>query len=184
MKNKKLKMKNSGKSKFFLAKKFAYHNFSFFNFPFSFRFSLKQNGGFTIVELLVVVSIIALIASSVFVLLSGARAKGRDATREQHIKTLQTALDSFYTNARSYPACNVNPPPATPPGDFITGGGCASVETELADAQAVVSVPRDPLNQGNFRYRYYSDGPEYIITYYLETGDIPGKSAGENRATP
>lgn len=181
-------MKNLGKSKFFLAKKFAYNNFPFFppkadsplanTFPFSFRFSQRKNGGFTIVELLVVVSIIALIASSVFVLLSRARTKGRDATREQHIKTLQTALDSYYTNARSYPTCS--------PGQFVPKSDntdCLSVP--LKGAESISVLPRDPLNQGNYRYFYESaDGATYIITYYLETGDIPGKSAGMNQTTP
>lgn len=131
--------------------------------------------GFTIIELLVVTAIIALIASSVFVLLSQARAKGRDVTREQHIKTLQSALESFYTNARRYPPCS--------PGEFITGTDCASVE--LVNAEALAASPRDPLNQGNFRYFYESaDGADYALTYHLETNGIPGKSAGENRATP
>lgn len=131
--------------------------------------------GFTIIELLVVSAIIALIASSVFVLLSQARAKGRDATREQHIKTIQSALESFYTNARRYPVCN--------PGEFITGQDCISVP--LVNAEAIVASPRDPLNQGNYRYFYESAaGADYMITYYLETGEVPGKSAGRNQATP
>lgn len=134
-----------------------------------------QKKGFTIIELLVVVSIIALIASSVFVLLSQARMKGRDAARERHIKTLQTALDSYYTNARSYPVCD--------PGQFITGTDCMSLP--LIGAEAFSAAPRDPMNQGNYRYFYESaSGADYAITYYLETGDIPGKSAGINQATP
>lgn len=135
-----------------------------------------QKKGFTIIELLVVVAIIALIASTVFVLLSQARAKGRDAVREQGIKTLQSALESFYTNARRYPICD--------PGGYFDGS-CASVETELINAEAVAAVPRDPLHQGNYRYFYESvDGVDYIISYYLETGGIPGKSVGLNQATP
>lgn len=134
--------------------------------------------GFTIIELLVVVSIIALIASSVFVLLSQARAKGRDATREEHMKTLQNALELYHTNARSYPTCD--------PGVFIDGVSDDScVSTLLINAQAIAALPRDPLNQGNYRYFYESaSGADFIISYYLETDEIPGKSAGLNQATP
>ncbi|MDO8600529.1 MAG: type II secretion system protein [bacterium] len=134
-----------------------------------------QSGGFTIIELLVVTAIIALLASAIFVTLSSARAKGRDATREQHIKTLQSALESFYTNARRYPICD--------PGEFVTGSDCLSVD--LVNAEAIAASPLDPLNQGNNRYFYESvDGVDYVITYYLETDGIPAKSAGENQATP
>lgn len=138
----------------------------------------RRRGGFTIVELLVVVSIIALIASSVFVLLSKARAKGRDAVREQDIKTLQTALDSYHTNARSYPQCD--------PGQFVPDSGATDcLSAPLSGAQAIAALPHDPLNQGNYRYFYESaSGVDYVIIYYLETGDIPGKLAGQNQATP
>lgn len=135
--------------------------------------------GFTIIELLVVTAIIALLASAIFVTLSSARAKGRDATREQHIKTIQSALESYYTNARSYPVCDS-------PGVYIDGvSDDTCISTLLINAEAIATLPRDPLNQGNYRYLYESvDGSDYIITYYLETGDIPQKLIGENHATP
>lgn len=55
MKNEKLKMKNLGKSKFFLAKKFAYRTFSFFNFPFAF----VSKRGFTLLETVVALAILS-----------------------------------------------------------------------------------------------------------------------------
>lgn len=134
--------------------------------------------GFTIIELLVVSAIIALLASSVLVLFSNTRAKGRDATREQHLKTIQSSLESFYTNARRYPVCT--------PGEFIpNAGGTDCVSSELVPAEAIAALPRDPLNQGNYRYFYQSaDGRSYDMVYYLETNSIRGKAVGENHATP
>lgn len=129
--------------------------------------------GFTIIELLVVLAIAALLLSGVLVLFQGARAKGRDATREQDIKTIQNALAIYATQAGRYPAYD----------GFLTGSDVVS--TTLVQTDALPQMPRDPLNQGNYRYAYTSaDGSTYIVKYYLETDSIPGKSAGLNQASP
>ena len=60
--------------------------------------------GFTIIELLVVVSIISLLSSIVFASVNSARAKGRDAKRLADIKTIETALQLYYDDRGDYPA--------------------------------------------------------------------------------
>jgi len=52
--------------------------------------------GFTLVELLVVVSIIALLASIVVVSMGGARRSGRDTRAISDIKQIQTAIELTY----------------------------------------------------------------------------------------
>ena len=56
---------------------------------------LKQNRkkGFTIIELLVVISIIGLLSTISVVSLNGARIKSRDAKRVSDIKQIKTGLD-------------------------------------------------------------------------------------------
>jgi len=68
----------------------------------------------------------------------------------------------------------------------ITGNGDFS--NEIKDDGIMSAVPTDPINviQGSndYRYLYTGDGATYTITYYLETGSIPGQSAGENTISP
>lgn len=136
----------------------------------------RKPKGFTIVELLVVVAIIAILVSTAFALLTSARARSRDVLREEHIKTLQNALALYATNAGAYPATDVS-------GTYLTASD--PVSAALVAAGAIPVVPPDPLNTGSHRYHYRSaDGAAYTLTYHLETGSIPGKAAGEQQAGP
>jgi len=60
--------------------------------------------GFTLVELLVVISIIALLSTIATVSLGSARAKARDTTRIATMKQLSTALEQYYADQGGYPA--------------------------------------------------------------------------------
>lgn len=129
--------------------------------------------GFTVVELLVVISIIALLSSLVFVQFQTARIRARDAEREEKIKTLQNALAIYVINKHNYPLYS----------GALTGSDAASIA--LLNSDVIPEIPLDPLNAGNFRYIYEStDGYTYLLTYYLETGSIPGKTTGKQTASP
>lgn len=135
-----------------------------------------RRGGFTIIELLVVVAIIGLLTALGFALFSEARTKSRDAKREKDVKTLQDALSIYVTNASTYPVTDTN-------GVYLTGSD--AVSSTLLSAGALQATPLDPQNVGNFRYKYTStDSFTYTLTYYLETNSIPGKSAGQHTASP
>ena len=60
--------------------------------------------GFTLVELLVVISIVSLLSSIVFASLNSARIKSRDAYRVSQVAEVQKALSLYYSNNGSYPA--------------------------------------------------------------------------------
>jgi prepilin-type N-terminal cleavage/methylation domain-containing protein len=62
--------------------------------------------GFTLVELLVVISIIALLAGIVIASLSGAKASTRDARRLADIKNYELAIRLYYQNNGEYPPCS------------------------------------------------------------------------------
>lgn len=129
--------------------------------------------GFTIVELLVVMSIIVLLGSLILVQVSSSRARSRDAEREAEIKTLQNALAIYIVNNKLYPVYS----------GALSGADATSVA--LVNDGALQQVPLDPFNSGNYRYAYAStDGSTYTITYYLETNSISGKSAGVQTASP
>lgn len=139
-------------------------------------FGISRQRGFTIIELLVVIAIISLMTALGFALFSQARAKSRDAKRESDVKTLQSALSIYVTNASTYPTTDSS-------GIYLTGSD--AVSAALVSAGAIQAIPLDPQNADNFRYQYTAtDGFTYTLTYYLETNSIPGKSAGQHTASP
>ncbi len=67
--------------------------------------------GFTLIELLVVIAITGLLAAVISVSLSGARAKGKDASIKANMDTMRLACEMKYTDQLSYttPAnCNAD----------------------------------------------------------------------------
>lgn len=66
--------------------------------------SLKQKSkGFTIVELLIVIVVIAILATLVIVTFTGIQQKARDSKRETDIDALDSHLEAFYANDGYYP---------------------------------------------------------------------------------
>lgn len=59
--------------------------------------------GFTLVELLVVISIIGFLASSAMYALNSARLNARDAQRLAELKNMQKALELYYDDHKYYP---------------------------------------------------------------------------------
>ena len=129
--------------------------------------------GFTIIELLVVIAIIGMIASLAFIQLDSARARARDAEREQKIKSIQGALALYITNKRAFPVYS----------GTITGTDSFSLE--MVDAGVIPSMPKDPQNTASYVFRYDSaSGVTYTLSYWLETDSIPGKAKGAQSASP
>jgi prepilin-type N-terminal cleavage/methylation domain-containing protein len=65
---------------------------------------MKLKRGFTLLEVLVVLTIIAILMSVVLSSLSGARIRGRDAKRAADLKQLQQAIENYFENNSAYPS--------------------------------------------------------------------------------
>jgi prepilin-type N-terminal cleavage/methylation domain-containing protein len=153
--------------------------------------------GFTLVELLVVISIIGLLSSFAVVSLNTARAKARDALRKGDMAQIRTALNLYYDDNEGYPVATANadcdnwPPPVPPPAPpygaefdqdaadcFSAAANSLSTALTGGARPYLGTMPKDPRNPTNvlalneFVYRYVSDGVNYAIAYRLE--DEPG----------
>jgi len=66
--------------------------------------SLKQKSkGFTIVELLIVIVVIAILATLVIVTFTGIQQKARDSKRQTDVDALDSHLEAFYADNGYYP---------------------------------------------------------------------------------
>lgn len=64
----------------------------------------KNNRGFTLIELMIVITVIAILASMVLFGLGAAQKSARDVQRAQLMKAVQLMLQNYYSDKGSYPA--------------------------------------------------------------------------------
>lgn len=128
--------------------------------------SIKKNRGFTLIELLVVIAIIAVLAVSIITALNSARQAARDSKRREHIRNLVSAMELY-----------VNEDPTVP----------GEVPSELKDAlvdgdyATILEFPLDPVNEGDYVYRYSTDGSmSYTFCATLERTDTIVKGTNGN----
>lgn len=143
--------------------------------PSSFFSVKKSSAGFSLIEALLVATIVGslCIASSVSVLRN--RSQVIDAERLSDIREIQYALDSFAANDGEYPADQ----------EFIPGGSLVSRNGHLVYMQA---IPHNPRRTGHcpakdYQYRQTSNGRSYVLTYCLGRA-LNGLAAGECLAMP
>ena len=107
--------------------------------------------GFTLIEILIVITIIGLLTSIVLVGLGSFRSRGRDARRIADLRETQNALELYYTKNQTYPQTS----------DWNT------LEQMITDSQIGISnIPKDPL--ASKTYFYGSDGQNYVMGAELE----------------
>jgi general secretion pathway protein G len=95
---------------------------------------LKKQGGFTLLELLIVIVIIGILALLIIPNITSAPKKARDTQRKTDITTVRKGLEEYFVNNNSYPAAL---------SDLTTGS-----------APIMKTVPNDPKNTGNYVYNY------------------------------
>jgi prepilin-type N-terminal cleavage/methylation domain-containing protein len=150
--------------------------------------------GFTLVELLTVISIIGLLSSIATVSYDSARAKTRDASRLANLDTVRKALEFSVNDTGGYPVDGVKGE-----GGIVLGGPGAHVldSDGWTDApEGDVYIQNLPKNPGPYGADYVyeslnNDGspcdvgpcPSYRVSFFLET-DFVGLSAGPQVQTP
>lgn len=144
---------------------------------------MNKGRGFTLIELLVVVALIAMLMSITISLITSSKARARDGRRTEDIRQVQNALELYRTTGQIFPICAL----------LIINGSSDCLSRALVAEGSIAGLPTDPLrgssgncgSPGNYVYCYESaDGFNYTLRYELETGAIPGKSAGWQTATP
>ena len=140
----------------------------------------KTAQAFTLIEMLVVISIIGILATLVAANLNSARSRARDAERKSDLKNIGTALRIYYNDATRYPASDgSNKIKACDPGALsaCTWGS----EWSIGETVYMQTMPIDPLSPAQ-DYLYTQD-PGDTDTYTLQAclenkSDTNGVAAG------
>lgn len=117
---------------------------------------LKRKNGFTLLELLVVVSIIGILIAMIAAGFSTAQKRSRDARRRADVKAAQNGFEQYYAD---------NP-----------AGYAAACATMAVDPYLPAGMPLDP--QTGLAYSCTSDADEYCICAALEGLDTGNSNAG------
>jgi prepilin-type N-terminal cleavage/methylation domain-containing protein len=120
---------------------------------------MKNKKGFTLFELLVSISIIAILTALATVSFSNAQKKARDSKRIQDVDAVRKALEMYYSDkSYSYPTALLD----------LTNG----------DPVYLQQVPADPKGESWAGYNYVSDGSSFTFCADLE-GDKGNSSSDE-----
>jgi general secretion pathway protein G len=136
---------------------------------------LNRKYGFTIVELLVVIVVIAVLAAITIVAYNGIQARARDSQRDQDIKTVAKALELYYIDNGQYPAIAPNGSTGAGLGNYwaTTTDGSWSVLASALAPKYLSKLPEEPIKQLNADPRY---GTALGYAYYPNTSTYCGKA--------
>ena len=125
----------------------------------------SKKNGFTLIDLLVVISIIGVLISVSFVGFAQARKASRDSKRRADLEQIRSALEIYRNDCKTYPSF------------LAQGGTLMGAETLCQGNVYMQQIPQDPLGSG-YNYSYNRTGPNsYVLCSFLETGgggDVSG----------
>ena len=114
----------------------------------------NRQRGFTMIELLVVTTIIIVITAIGLVSYTSANRNARNGKRKADLEMVRQALVLYRTDNGSYPSGTV----------------FNNMMTTISDYTSATTVT-DPKNEGVYVYSYTSDGIEFTLSAYLEPDD-------------
>lgn len=135
--------------------------------------SSQPKKAFTIVELLVVISIISILSGMIIVSLSNSRQKARDTRRKLDLDKISLTLENYYDNQ--------SPNQYVISETEISINGTDDILTTTLTPNYMSKIPTDPLSTQSYRYQSFDNGLNYRLEANLENSNDPqGQADGAN----
>lgn len=125
-----------------------------------------KHKGFTLVELILVMALVAILALLIIGNFNATLKKGRDARRKNDLSQIQKTLELYYEDNRTYPVFADN----DIFGKKLCTGHTASATTACAVTETtyMVRTPQDPNSAYTYRYEPSVSGSSYYLYAYIE----------------
>jgi prepilin-type N-terminal cleavage/methylation domain-containing protein len=141
-------------------------------------FKTKKHKGFTLVELLVVISIVGLLTVAATVFISTARQKSRDARRQGDLRQVYKALNMYLSEAVSGEQY-----PSTSGSFYCLDNTLSGLRLGLLTNTGLLGIiPEDPLPErttvAGGCYGYRSNGQDFKLMILLEADDSKMENDG------
>lgn len=161
----------------------------------------QKQTGFTIVEVLIVIIVIAILATISLMAYSGVQAGARDSQRRHDIGQLAKALELYYADNGRYPTSS-GAGSTTINASWSTTADVSWQSITNALRSYMGNVPSDPTStpngnvqtSGNYNYAYFSAGAycngamttnqAYLLVYRLEGASQTNTLTGDCSVTP
>lgn len=135
---------------------------------------MRKNAGFTLVELLVVITIIAILSAVGFTSYAAFVKNARDARRQSDLKFIQSALEQYFADQKFYPQAASGSCPST--GDGLLRNKCSLTNLDGTKIY-ITQVPSDPQSSPDYSYVPLLTGTNYCLFAKLE-GTSPQSDSG------
>ena len=130
------------------------------------RNAIKRRKGITLIEVLIVITIIVILSGMIIANIGNPTADARDAKRIANLGVVQVSLELYYDVHDHFPKHDLPNLPWEEELKSDSGTGQA-----LLDGNFLPAIPTDPKNDATYKYWYCSTptGDKYALKAKLET---------------
>ncbi len=150
--------------------------FSIFNFKKGLALRRSSDEGFTLIELIIVMAIIAIMASVGIGTYTSTQRKGWDAQRVENLSGIRQALEMYYNDYGKYPQASGGKILSCAGAACNWGGGPMNDPNGTIYMRVVPKDPRDPLR--TYYYTAAADQSWFKIYGCIENNQDPRRTVG------
>lgn len=129
-------------------------------------FIKNKQSGFTIVELLIVIVVIAILAAITIVAYNGIQVRARDTQRAADATNILKSLEAYKAINNVYPIATST----AGAGSWEQSTETAGTFMEYLQSTFSTKIPVDPINDGTHYYRYYRYTEAWLSTNGCSSG--------------
>jgi len=130
----------------------------------------KLNQAFTLVELIVTITILAILWTIAFIAMNSYSSTARDSTRTSDMAEIKTSLELFHLNSDKYPD-----PTELQPVTYswwLAWNQWTFWNSTFMNVEKLDKIPTDPLTEKEYTYSVLNTKQEFEIAWIMEWDDI------------